>query len=134
MTAPTDPIVVAAAVIERDGAFLVTRRLAGTHLAGCWEFPGGKQHPDETLEMCLVREVREELACEALVGGLIVSSTHAYPERAVTLHFFACEIAGEPVPQDGQAMQWVRREDLGALDLPDADRALVDVLTRGGLP
>lgn len=130
MTAPTDPIVVAAAVIERDGAFLVTRRLAGTHLAGCWEFPGGKQHPGETLEMCLVREVQEELACQAIVGGLLVSSTHVYPERTVTLHFFACEIAGEPAPQDGQAMQWVRREDLGALDLPDADRALVDVLTR----
>lgn len=129
MTVSSDHIVVAAAVIEREGAFLVTRRLAGTHLAGYWEFPGGKQHPDETLEECLVREVHEELACRATVGGLIVSTTHEYPERHVTLHFFTCEIEGEPVPQDGQAMRWVSRAQLRTLDLPDADRVLVDVLS-----
>lgn len=129
MTAPSSPIVVAAAVIERGGAFLLTRRLAGTHLAGAWEFPGGKQHPGETLEQCLVREIREELACRVIVGNLLVSSTHEYPERTVSLHFFACALEGEPVPQDGQAMQWVGRADLRALDLPDADRALVDLLS-----
>ena len=57
--APT--IVVTAAVIERDGAFLVARRQNGVHLAGYWEFPGGKCDPDESLTACLVRELREEL-------------------------------------------------------------------------
>lgn len=129
MTATSDHIVVAAAVIERDGAFLLTRRLAGTHLAGCWEFPGGKQHSDETLEACLVREVQEELACAASVRELIVSSTHEYPERTVTLHFFRCDIDGEPVPQNGQAMRWVGRSELRALDLPEGDRVLVELLS-----
>lgn len=129
MTGSSDHIIVAAAVIEREGAFLLTRRLAGTHLAGRWEFPGGKQHPGETLEACLVREVQEELACTASVRGLIVSSTHEYPERTVTLHFFSCDIEGEPVPQDGQAMRWVDRSELRALDLPEGDRVLVDLLS-----
>ena len=55
-------IVVAAAVVERDGLFLLTRRLKGTHLAGTWEFPGGKCEPSESPENCLVREIQEELA------------------------------------------------------------------------
>ena len=63
-----DAIVVSAAVIERDEAFLLTRRLKGTHLEGTWEFPGGKCEPVETPEACLVREIREELAVDAIVG------------------------------------------------------------------
>ena len=61
LMARRERIVVTAAVVERDGAFLLTRRLDGTHLAGHWEFPGGKLHAGETLEECLVREIREEL-------------------------------------------------------------------------
>lgn len=129
---PVESIVVAAAVVERDDAFLVTRRLAGTHLAGRWEFPGGKQLPGESLEACLVREVREELACDVEVGACLVSTAHAYPERHVTLHFFACRLPGEPVPQDGQAMRWVPRRSLPTLDLPEADRVLVDLLVGAG--
>lgn len=125
------PITVAAAVIEHDDAFLLTKRLEGTHLAGRWEFPGGKQHADETLAECLVREIREELACGVTIGRLLISSTHDYPERSVTLHFFECEIEGEPAPQDGQEMRWVRRDALRSLDLPEADRGLVDLLTAG---
>ncbi len=124
-------VIVAAAVIERDDAFLMTRRLAGTHLAGCWEFPGGKLHEGESLEACLVREVAEELGCTARVGPLIVSSTHRYPERTVTLHFFACSLDEAPSPQDGQEMRWVPRTELQRLELPEADRALVDLLTHG---
>jgi len=127
----SEAIVVAAAVVEREGAFLVTRRLAGTHLAGRWEFPGGKQHAGETLEDCLSREIREELACGVRVGGKLISTTHAYPERHVTLHFFECELLDQPVPQHGQAMRWVPRRDLPTLDLPEADRELVDLLASG---
>ena len=54
-------IVVAAAVVERDGQFFVTRRQAGAHLEGYWEFPGGKCDPGEPLAACLIREIREEL-------------------------------------------------------------------------
>ena len=105
-------IVVAAAVVERDDAFLLTRRLKGTHLEGTWEFPGGKCEPDETPEACLVREIREELAVDATLGELLLVTRHAYPERTVELHFFRADVAGAPVPQLGQQMRWVPRAEL----------------------
>lgn len=131
---PPESIVVAAAVVERDEAFLMTRRLAGSHLEGCWEFPGGKQQPDESLEECLARELLEELACDVEIGERIVTTAHAYVERHVTLHFYACRLRGEPSPQDGQEMRWVPREGLADLQLPEADRVLVELLTRASRP
>src|SRR5262249_23628290 len=101
-------IVVTAAVIEQNGRFLVTRRPPGVHLEGVWEFPGGKCAPGEPLDECLRRELREELAVDAVVGAELFAVTHAYPERRVELHFFACALDGEPTPQLGQEMRWVR--------------------------
>jgi len=121
-------IVVTAAVIERGGLLLVTRRLKGTHLEGYWEFPGGKCDSGESLEACLVRELREELAVDAIVGKRILTTRHEYPERRVELHFFETEVRGEPVPQMNQEMQWVPREALTALRLPPADDELVALL------
>jgi A/G-specific adenine glycosylase len=123
-------IVVTAAVVERDGRFLVTRRLKDTHLEGYWEFPGGKCDAGETLEACLRRELREELAVEAIVGEKILSTSHAYPERRVELHFFAVTLHGEPAPQLGQEMQWVRRAQLASLTFPPADNELIALLAQ----
>jgi 8-oxo-dGTP diphosphatase len=123
-------IVVTAAVIERSGRVLVTRRLKGTHLEGYWEFPGGKCDAGESLEACLVRELREELAVDAIVGQRILTTSHEYPERRVELHFFETELRGEPVPQMNQEMQWVPREALISLQLPPADDELVALLAR----
>ena len=122
-------VVVAAAVIERDGRFLVTRRQKGVHLEGRWEFPGGKCDDGESLSACLQRELREELAVDANVGKDFFTVTHNYADRAVELHFFECEITGEPSPQIGQEMRWVRREELSALDFPAADAELIKTLT-----
>ena len=127
MTRP--PVVVTAAVVERDGRFLLTRRLQGTHLAGCWEFPGGKTEPGEAHHAALARELREELAVEIDVGDLVLSTTHAYPERTVELHFYRASLRGDPVPQLGQEMRWVAREELRGLDLPEADADLIRLLT-----
>ena len=122
-------VVVAAAVIERDGRFLVTRRQKGVHLEGCWEFPGGKCNDGESLAACLQRELREELAVDANVGEDLFSITHNYADRAVELHFFRCEVTGEPAPQLSQEMRWVRREELPMLDFPPADEELIRMLT-----
>jgi mutator protein MutT len=122
-------LVVTAAVIERDGRFLVTRRHAGAHLAGLWEFPGGKCGGDEPLTGCLARELREELDVDARVGEELFTTTHAYPERAVELHFFRCELIGEPRAVLGQEMRWVDRDGLTALDFPPADAGLIRLLT-----
>jgi 8-oxo-dGTP diphosphatase len=119
---------VAAAVIERDGAFLLTRRLKGTHLEGTWEFPGGKCEPRETPAACLVREIREELGAGVIVGELMLVTRHAYPERAVEIHFYEARLTDEPSPQIGQEMRWARREELGRLEFPEADAELIRML------
>jgi 8-oxo-dGTP diphosphatase len=124
-------IVVTAAVVERDDAFLVTRRLEGTHLAGTWEFPGGKCDDGEPLVGCLWRELREELGVSSTVGEEIFTVTHEYPERRIELHFFRCTLLGDPCPQLGQQMQWVPRARLAALEFPPADLALIAMLSEG---
>ena len=122
------PIVVVAAVVERDGAFLLTLRPDGTHLAGHWEFPGGKVHHSETHAEALRREIFEELDAVARVGGMIHTVTHTYPEKTVELFFYECALEGEPKPMIGQDIRWVRRDQLGSLPFPDADRDLVAYL------
>ena len=132
MSAPDRPrIVVTAAVVERDGRFLLTRRLRGSHLEGCWEFPGGKCEPSESYAACLEREIAEELATRVRVGPEIFTIEHAYPERVVELHFFACELTGDPMPLLGQEMQWAPRALLRSLDFPPADAELLELLCRG---
>jgi 8-oxo-dGTP diphosphatase len=126
-------IIVAAAVIEHEGRLLVTRRQKGAHLEGYWEFPGGKCDHDETHETCLARELLEELAVSAIVGVEILTTTHAYPDRRVELHFFRCRLLGTPAPQIGQDMRWVTHEELGALSFPPADVELIEFLTRDQL-
>jgi 8-oxo-dGTP diphosphatase len=125
-------IVVTAAVVERGGRFLVTRRQDGVHLEGYWEFPGGKCEAGESHADCLRREMREELAVDVRVGEELLSVSHAYPERTVELHFFRCELEGTPVPQQGQAMRWAARGELRALRFPPADVELIRMLNAEG--
>jgi 8-oxo-dGTP diphosphatase len=124
------PLVVTAAVIERDGSYLVARRQQGVHLEGYWEFPGGKCRPGESLSACMVRELREELAVDAEAHEELFTTTHAYPDRSVELHFLRCELRGMPSPQVGQELRWVAREELTALQFPPADAELIRRLTR----
>jgi 8-oxo-dGTP diphosphatase len=128
MPSSASRIVVTAAVIERDGRFLVTRRPLGVHLGGLWEFPGGKCEPGESLETCLRREIVEELDTEIHVGAEIYGVRHDYPERVVELHFFQCRLIREPRPVDGQEMRWVLREELATLQFPPADGRLIEML------
>ena len=121
-------IVVTAAVIDRDGRFLVTKRQQGVHLEGYWEFPGGKCEAGESLDACLARELREELDVEAQVGEEVLVTTHPYADRSVELHFFRCDLKGEPRPLLGQEMRWATREELATLEFPPADAALIQML------
>jgi len=121
-------MIVTAAVVRRGDAFLVTRRPRGVHLEGCWEFPGGKCEPGETHEGCLRREIEEELGVGVRVGGKVLEVSHEYPDRTVELHFFACELLGEPIPLLGQEMRWVERDRLSTLQFPPADAELIEML------
>jgi 8-oxo-dGTP diphosphatase len=130
VTQAVSPVVVVAAVIERNDAFLLTLRPDGTHLAGHWEFPGGKVHGHETHEEALRREIFEELDAVARVGELVHTVTHAYPEKTVQLFFYKCDLDGEAKPMIGQEMRWVARRELPALPFPEGDRELITALTR----
>jgi 8-oxo-dGTP diphosphatase len=123
MTRPR--LVVTAAIVERDGAFLVTRRPDGTHLEGHWEFPGGKCEPGETLAECLLREMLEELGVAVIVCGEEYATSHPYDDRDVELHFLRCELRGEPRACLGQEIRWVPRAELAALPFPPADAELI---------
>src|SRR5689334_1295767 len=83
---------VVAAIIRREGKFLITRRPGNVHLAGLWEFPGGKVEEGESLEEALVREIVEEIAVRVSVGAEFFQVEHQYPTRSVRLHFFDCTI------------------------------------------
>ena len=128
MTSNLSRIVVTAAVIRRGGEYLVTRRPGGVHLEGFWEFPGGKCEPGEDHERCLRREIEEELGVDVRVGRQVFEIAHEYPERAVELHFFDCELIGEPVARLGQEMRWVASGDLDALEFPPADAELIRII------
>lgn len=119
---------VVAAVIEEGNRFLLTRRQHGVHLAGMWEFPGGKIDPDESHSTALRREIREELDADVEIDSLVLSTTHAYPDRTVTLYFYRCSLIGTPRPQLGQEMRWVPRAELPSLGLPPADAELITLL------
>jgi mutator protein MutT len=118
-------MIVVAAVIEQDGRFLVGRRLRGTHLAGYWEFPGGKAREGEALDEALRREIQEEL--NTGVSGLteIFHTRHAYTDRSIDLHFFRGTLEGLPEPALGQELRWISREEFAGLSFPPADAELL---------
>jgi mutator protein MutT len=120
---------VAAGLVFREGKLLLARRGPDSHLAGLWEFPGGKRETDETFEQCLHRELAEELGIDARVGDLVESLTHHYPERSVHLKFFLCRwLRHEPRPIHCADLAWVTREELGQYELPAADVRLLEKL------
>jgi 8-oxo-dGTP diphosphatase len=121
------PVVeVTAAIVERGGRLLVTRRDPAKHLGGLWEFPGGKREPGESLEACLARELNEELGSRARVGERLAIVPWSYPERRVLLHFFRCRLVGTRItPREAQPYRWVTPAELSALPMPPADAELV---------
>ena len=124
-------IEVAAGIVRRAGRVLVTRRLAGAHLGGLWEFPGGKIEPGETPPEALRRELAEELAVRVRVGPLWGILRHRYPERDIRLHFhFAWIARGTPRAAASEEMRWATPVELAELPFPGADRPVVAALLR----
>ena len=120
---------VAAGLILHEGRYLIARRRAGVHLAGFWEFPGGKREKDETLEECLQRELFEELSVTIDVPVPFRIIRHQYPEKIVELHFFRCAIVtGQAIPLDCAELRWVYPHEMGRYQFPPADRPVIEAL------
>ena len=121
--------VAAALIQDAAGRYLITRRREGSHLAGLWEFPGGKLDAGESLEECLRRELAEELSGCFTIGTKVQTIRWDYPELTVVLHFFRATLdSGTIEPLEQQAMQWVEPERFGDYEFPPADHALIERL------
>lgn len=120
---------VAAGLIHREGRYLITKRKAGVHLAGYWEFPGGKREPGESLEDCLRRELFEELSIRIDQPIPFQIIRHDYREKTVELHFFRCRIErGLESPLDCAEIRWVYPHEMQRLEFPPADKPVIDAL------
>jgi 8-oxo-dGTP diphosphatase len=121
--------VVAAALFDSAGRVLIAQRPAGKHMAGWWEFPGGKVAHGESDAQALVRELREELGVETRADSEIMSLSHDYPDRTVDLVLWrATLLDGTPRGLDGQALRWVACQSLGEQRLLPADEPFIAAL------
>ena len=121
--------VVAAAVIDAADRVLIAQRPAGKHMAGGWEFPGGKLEPDEERLAGLARELREELGITIATPRPLIRVRHAYPSREVLLDIWVVKrYGGEPEGLDGQALRWCTQDELAVAELLPADKPIVAVL------
>jgi 8-oxo-dGTP diphosphatase len=123
--------VVAAALCDAHGRVLIAQRPKPKHMAGRWEFPGGKVAAAETEVQALIRELREELGIEAHGPQFCLRLTHDYPDRVVELSFWIVrDFTGVPRGLDDQRLQWVPAADLGHHDILEADRPFIEALQR----
>jgi len=129
----SQPVLIAVAVVEHDGQFLVGRRAAGVPLAGFWEFPGGKVHPGESPADAAIRECREETGLNVDVVGEFPRNVERYDHGCVELHFFDCRLGGGPPtpplpPRPRSPFCWTPRAALRELQFPAGNRHLIDWL------
>jgi 8-oxo-dGTP diphosphatase len=124
-------LVVAAALVDVDGRVLIAQRPEGRSMAGFWEFPGGKVGPEESPEVALVRELREELAievCDTCLAPFTFAS-HSYETFHLLMPLYLCRRwEGEIRPQEGQNVKWVRAARLQDYPMPPADLPLIPML------
>ena len=126
-------IAVVAALIVRDGKLMIAQRPAGKHMAGKWEFPGGKIEKDETPERALERELCEELGVKTETGRIYYAIHHSYPEKDVLLLFYRSRlIEGEPRPIEEADIRWIEEAQIRDFDWAEADAPLIDLIEKDG--
>jgi 8-oxo-dGTP diphosphatase len=129
MSSSPSAIPVVCAIIERDDLVLVAQRPAHKHLPLKWEFPGGKVESGEAAEAAIVRELREELACETVIVRALPRFEHDYRTVVIEMIPFVCRLApgsSEPTATEHVALRWLKPEQLASLDLAPADFPVLD--------
>ena len=124
-------LVAACALVDSDGRVLLSQRPEGKALAGLWEFPGGKVEQGETPEECLVRELKEELGIETKIACLapLTFASHTYESFHLLMPLYICRrYEGIARGQEGQAVRWVRPQNLRDFPMPPADEPLIPFL------
>ena len=124
-------LVAALALIDADGRVLLAQRPPGKHLAGMWDFPGGKVHAGESPEAALIRELKEELDIDTDVKCLapFTFASHSYEDFHLLMPLYVCrKWQGAATPREGQSLRWVRPARLEDYPMPPADKPLVAML------
>jgi len=124
-------LVVACALVDADNRVLIAKRPPGRHMAGLWEFPGGKIEPDERPEDALIRELAEELGIDVTESCLapLTFASHAYDDFHLLMPLYVCrQWDGEVEAREGQELAWVRSNRLSEYDMPPADEPLKAML------
>jgi mutator protein MutT len=120
-----------AAVIRKDGKFLITKRLETSPMGHCWEFPGGKIEPGETVEACAIREVMEEVGIEIKVERRLQDLHYDYPHGLIHLYFVLCShIAGEPKTIECAEVRWIESHEFAQFEFPPADVGVIETLVK----
>lgn len=122
-------VVVAGVLQSAANEYLVAQRPEGKHLAGLWEFPGGKREANETLVQALARELQEEIGIRLLAAQPLITVRHQYADRIIELHVMAVlRWQGEPANCENQSLQWVNYQQLCQLPMPAADVPILKAL------
>lgn len=123
-------IIVTAALIEKDGRILAARRAPGKHMAGLWEFPGGKLEEGEDEKECLARELFEELNIVCQIDDFFAESIYTYDNATIRLRcYHTTLLSGTPECRDHDKLNWVKPSDLLQFDWAPADIPFVDKIT-----
>ncbi len=118
-----------AVIYDNDGRILIDRRKQEGLLGGLWEFPGGKIEPNEAVEDCVRREIKEELDIEIEVNERLITVNHAYSHFKVTLNVFNCaHLSGEPKPIECDEIKWVTLDEIDSYPFPKANGQIIDAI------
>ena len=120
--------VVMAAVVEKDGKYMICRRGPGRKLEGVWEFPGGKLEAGETPEHVLARELREELKIETDIGPILDAQLESEFNEFIILYYRARIISGEPALTEHSEIKYVRPSELMSYEFSTADKKAAKML------
>ncbi len=124
----------AAAVILRDGLFLITKRMKASPMGHCWEFPGGKIEAGETVEQCVVRECQEEIDVTVKPVRVLGEEEYDYDHGHIHLTFVLCELGAgiEPTPIECEQAKWIQSSEFPQYEFPPADMGVIEALMKTG--
>lgn len=118
-----------AVIRDENGKILIDRRLEEGLLGGMWEFPGGKIEPGETIQDCIIREIKEEIGIDIAVEDHLITINHAYTHFKITLNVYYCRhLAGEPQTIECQEIRWVTLDEIDQYPFPKANTRIIEAL------
>ena len=120
---------VAAAIITKDNKYFIAKRNKNKHLGGFYEFPGGKQDVNETLQQTVIREIKEELNIHVQVGNKLGEEHYKDDKINIHLHYFFCKIiSGDIILNEHEDSAWVSKEEFKNYNFAEGDSDIISLL------